>query len=82
MLHLLSCAAIAAPIVAYLVPFAATSRPRHEKSANTKSSAGRGAWRVSCAAEQRREWAANEFAFGRAIEQYEDLIDRIATRLP
>jgi hypothetical protein len=83
MFSLLSCVAIAAPILAYVVPSPTASRPRAaRKPANTRRSAGKGKRCASCTPEQRREWATRQFAFGRAIEEYEKLIDRTAAGLP
>jgi hypothetical protein len=83
MFHLLFRAAIAAPIVAYLVPLLASSRPRAgERPAGAAAPAQPRRGRSGCSLELQREWSAHEFAFGRAIEEYEELIDRTVGRLP
>ena len=83
MLHLLLSAAIAAPIVAYLVPSLTTSRhPAGGTPTNRPAPSRPHGQRGACSPEQLREWAVHEFAFGRAIEEYEELIDRTAERLP
>jgi len=83
MFHLLSCVAIATPVVAYLVPLLATLRPRARRiPANTMATARRRIRHGTCTPEQQREWAARQFAFGRAIKDYEELIDSIAARVP
>jgi hypothetical protein len=81
MLHLLLRAAIAAPVVAYLVPFFATSRLRAAGTAANTTRADKRKRRAGCSPELQREWAAHEFAFGCAIEGYEELIDKTAGRL-
>jgi hypothetical protein len=83
MLHLLLRAAIAASIVAYLVPLLATSRLRAGGTpANSTAATHRRRRRQACSLDFEREWTAHEFAFGRAIELYEELIDRTAGMLP
>ena len=83
MLDLPFCAALAAPLVAFLIPLLAGS-PRSAGYAFTKavSPARRRGRRKMGSAGLRDKWAADEFAFERAIEAYEELIDRTAGRLP
>ena len=83
MLHLLFGAAIAAPLVALAVPLYAISR---FSSAIVTSDAAvairRRKRHRNGAVDHQREWAAHEFAFAHAIEDYEELIDATAGRLP
>jgi hypothetical protein len=83
MFHLLFGAAVAAPLVAFVVPFVAISRlsagiDRSDVIASARSER-HGAMPADCI---QRAWSANEFAFERAIDAYEDLIDITARRLP
>jgi hypothetical protein len=80
MIHLLFGAAVAAPLVAFVVPLVAISRlNKRIGPMDVIASASR---QQHGADDPRRAWVANEFAFHRAIEAYEDLIDSTARQLP
>jgi hypothetical protein len=83
MLDLLFRAAFAALLVAIVFPLLASS-PLSAGSAFTQIivPVRRRRKRKTGGVDQRAKWAADEFAFVRAIEAYEELIDRTAGRLP
>ena len=82
MIHLLFGAAIAAPLVAFVVPLVAISR-LHPGTNQTDVIARirRPKGGTETASDFERAWSRNEFAFARAIDAYEDLIDSTAGRL-
>jgi hypothetical protein len=83
MLDLLFGAALAALLVAIVFPLLASS-PLSMRLAFTQAiiPPRRRRKRATRGIAPRAAWTANEFAFDRAIEAYEELIDRTAGRLP
>jgi hypothetical protein len=80
--HLLLGAAFAAPLVAFLFPFLGNSHPGAElNSTNAMAHPHPRKPRKRGCFGGPRQWAADEFAFERAIQAYEDLIDATARRL-
>jgi hypothetical protein len=83
MLHLLLGAAIAAPLVALVVPLYAISRLSSGIVTSDATVAIRRKKRSgNSAVDLEREWAAHEFAFAHAIKDYEELIDETAGGQP
>jgi len=80
MLDWLFCAAL---LVAFLIPLLASS-PQSAGYAFTEVivPARRRGRRETAGADLRDKWAADQFTFERAIEAYEELIDRTTGRLP
>jgi hypothetical protein len=83
MLHLLFGVALAAPLVALVIPLMAVSR----LSSGIVTSGGVDADRrrkrgCSSVADDHSEWGVSEFAFAHAVQAYEKLIDDTARRLP
>jgi hypothetical protein len=83
MLDLLFRAFFAALLVAFLIPLLVSS-PQSAGFASTNATipARRHGRRRAGGANLRDKWAADQFAFERAIEAYEELIDRTAGTLP
>jgi hypothetical protein len=80
--HLLLSAAMAAPLVALLFPLLGDSRPEAvEDFTNATVRSGHGKSRNTERFGGPSQWSEDEFAFGRAIEAYADLIDATARRL-
>ncbi len=81
MFHLLFGAAVAAPLVAFIVPLVAISHLNAGVERSDVIASARCYRRDPMSADAiQRAWSANEFAFERAIEAYEDLIDANAWR--
>lgn len=82
MLHLLLDAAFAAPLVALLFPLLGSSHPGAEPNSNdAKNHPCRKRRRTAGHFGGPKQWAADEFAFERAIQAYEELIDAAARGL-
>jgi hypothetical protein len=83
MYDLLLGAAVAAPLVAFVAPLVAISRVNKRIGPmDGIASASRQKRPTNGTDDRQRAWSENEFAFHRAINAYEELIDRTAGRLP
>jgi hypothetical protein len=83
MFHLLFGAVLAAPLVAFVVPLVAIARlNKRIGPMDVIASASRQRNGADGRDDLQRAWSANEFAFERAINAYEELIDSTARRLP
>jgi hypothetical protein len=82
MLDLLLRAALAALLVAFLFPLFTISRLNAGFAFTEAAVPTRRRRRTAGDLDPRAKWSADEFAFERAIEAYEELIDRTAGRLP